>query len=51
MLQEWDITQLTFEQDPEPIWQPRDQKVKALCDKMNVKAIERVSHTLYDPKL
>ena len=43
------MTKLTFEQDPEPIWQARDEAVKKLCESMGVEWVERVSHTLYSP--
>ncbi|XP_035825534.1 cryptochrome-1 isoform X2 [Aplysia californica] len=51
MFEEWGVTRLTFEQDPEPVWQERDNSVKALCDKQNVEWIERVSHMLWEPRL
>ena len=44
------MSKLTFEQDPEPIWQPRDNDVKDLCKKWDVEAVEKISHTLYDPQ-
>lgn len=46
---EWKVDILSFEQDPEPIWQERDNKVKALCKEMGVQCVERISHTLWDP--
>nr|AWY10935.1 photoreceptive cryptochrome [Hermissenda crassicornis] len=49
LFEEWKVNMLTFEQDPEPIWQERDDNVKDLCDSYNVEWIERVSHTLWDP--
>ncbi len=47
--QEWEVTHVAFEQDPEPVWQERDDSIKQLCDKMNVEWKECVSHTLWDP--
>jgi cryptochrome len=43
------VERLTFEQDPEPIWQARDHAVSRLCRERNVECIERISLTLYDP--
>ncbi|XP_064627146.1 cryptochrome-1-like isoform X2 [Lineus longissimus] len=50
IFKEWNVTQLTFEEDPEPIWTERDKGVKALCKQMNVEWVEKVSHTLWNPK-
>lgn len=50
LFDEWCVGRLTFEQDPEPVWQDRDNDVKALCRQHNVECIERISHTLWDPK-
>ncbi|XP_039290665.1 cryptochrome-1 [Nilaparvata lugens] len=41
---------LCFEQDCEPIWAERDNAVKSFCDGAGVKWIEKVSHTLWNPK-
>nr|AWY11207.1 photoreceptive cryptochrome [Melibe leonina] len=49
LFEDWNATRLSFEQDPEPIWQDRDNNVKDLCDACNVEWIERVSHMLWDP--
>ena len=49
-IQEWKVTKLTFEQDPEPIWKERDDAVKALCKERDVRYVEKISHTLYDPQ-
>nr|AWY11208.1 photoreceptive cryptochrome [Tritonia tetraquetra] len=51
IFEEWKVTRLTFEQDPEPIWQDRDNNVKDLCESLNVEWIEKVSHMLWDPHL
>ncbi|XP_070532664.1 cryptochrome-1-like [Ptychodera flava] len=50
LFQEWGVKRLCFEQDPEPIWQPRDNAVKKLCEDNDVEWIERISHTLWNPK-
>lgn len=44
------IRKLCFEQDCEPIWNRRDNAVKKLCYDLGIKCIERISHTLWDPK-
>lgn len=44
------IKTICFEQDCEPIWRKRDDAVTKLCQEMNVECIEKVSHTLWDPK-
>ncbi|KAK6187828.1 hypothetical protein SNE40_005766 [Patella caerulea] len=49
LFKEWGVTKLTFEVDPEPIWYERDNKVKALCEKKNVKWEEYHGHTLWNP--
>ncbi|ESO98033.1 hypothetical protein LOTGIDRAFT_143281 [Lottia gigantea] len=46
---EWNVSKLTFEVDPEPIWQERDDKVKGLCERHNVDWEEFHSHTLWNP--
>jgi len=49
VFKEWGVTKLTFEHDPEPIYQDRDNSIKALCDDKNIDWFEFVSHTLWDP--
>lgn len=49
LIEEWGVTKVTFEADPEPIWQERDRLVRELLDKKNVQYVEKVSHTLWDP--
>ena len=44
------INKLCFEQDCEPIWNRRDNAVKKLCHDLGITCIERISHTLWDPK-
>ncbi|PVD30350.1 hypothetical protein C0Q70_09614 [Pomacea canaliculata] len=50
LFEEWGVSRVTFEQDPEPVWQDRDNKVKTLCKQWKVECIEKVSHTLWDPQ-
>ncbi|KAL3882520.1 hypothetical protein ACJMK2_028856 [Sinanodonta woodiana] len=50
LFEEWGVTKLTFEQDPEPIWKARDNEIKELCHEKGVTCIECISHTLWDPK-
>ncbi|XP_038072863.1 cryptochrome-1-like isoform X1 [Patiria miniata] len=49
LIEEWGVNLITFEQDPEPIWQDRDNAVKRLCEERGIRCIESVSHTLWDP--
>lgn len=49
LINQWSITHISFEQDPEPIWKERDDEVKQFCKKVNVTIIELVSHTLWNP--
>ncbi|XP_065354622.1 cryptochrome-1 [Calliphora vicina] len=44
------IKKLCFEQDCEPIWNRRDNAVKELCHDLGITCLERISHTLWDPK-
>lgn len=44
------LTHVCFEQDCEPIWRARDDAVKKWCEDSGTEVIERVSHTLWDPK-
>ncbi|KAK7067553.1 hypothetical protein SK128_012638 [Halocaridina rubra] len=43
------MSQLTFEQDCEAIWNKRDDSVRRLCDELGITIIECISHTLWDP--
>jgi len=45
------ISKITFEQDCEPIWSERDNKVKSLCLEFGIECSESISHTLWDPQL
>ncbi|GAB0091616.1 Cryptochrome-1 [Sergentomyia squamirostris] len=44
------ISMISFEQDCEPIWKSRDERVRTVCGEMGVKYNERVSHTLWTPR-
>ncbi|XP_012941094.1 cryptochrome-1 [Aplysia californica] len=51
LFQEWAITCLAFEEDPEPYGKERDSAISAMAREFNVQVIAKSSHTLYDPKL
>lgn len=44
------LNKICFEQDCEPIWNRRDDSVRALCNDLGIEAVEKVSHTLWDPR-
>lgn len=44
------LQKICFEQDCEPIWRQRDDSVKDYCQDVGIECIEKVSHTLWDPK-
>ncbi|XP_037074076.1 cryptochrome-1-like [Pollicipes pollicipes] len=46
---DYGMTHLSFEQDCEPVWRSRDDRVRAWCQQHGVDVIERISHTLWDP--
>lgn len=48
LFKEWGTTCLSFEEDPEPFGQVRDNNIIALCKELGITVIQRVSHTLYD---
>ncbi|XP_053690521.1 cryptochrome-1 [Sabethes cyaneus] len=50
LFEELNIRKLCFEQDCEPIWKERDENIKNLCKTMDVRCVEKVSHTLWDPE-
>lgn len=50
LFEELNIQKLCFEQDCEPIWKARDDAIQNLCRMMDVKCVEKVSHTLWDPQ-
>lgn len=43
------IRKLCFEQDCEPVWQARDERVARACREAGVACREHVSHTLWEP--
>ena len=47
ILQEWQITTLSFEEDPEPFGKERDAAITALAQEAGVDVVVRTSHTLY----
>ena len=49
-LQEWQITTLSFEEDPEPFGKERDAAITALAQEAGVETVVRTSHTLYNLK-
>lgn len=51
LITELGINKICYEQDCEPIWRQRDEKIEYLCEELGVERIEKVAHTLWDPKL
>ncbi|XP_053670941.1 cryptochrome-1 [Anopheles nili] len=49
LFEELNIKKLCYEQDCEPIWKDRDDQVAKLCQSMDVRCVENVSHTLWNP--
>ncbi|KAF6198973.1 hypothetical protein GE061_006996 [Apolygus lucorum] len=49
--EELGIKKICFEQDCEPIWSERDKSVVEMCSELGIECVEKVSHTLWDPKL
>lgn len=47
-LQEWKVTRLTFEYDPEPYGKERDGAIMKMAQEFGVETIVRNSHTLYN---
>lgn len=47
-LQEWKVTRLTFEYDPEPYGKERDAAIIKMAQQFGVETIVRNSHTLYN---
>lgn len=47
-LQEWKVTRLTFEYDPEPYGKERDAAIIKMAQEFRVETIVRNSHTLYN---
>lgn len=50
VLQEWNVSLLSFEEDPEPFGRERDAAICALAQEAGVEVIIRTSHTLYPPQ-
>lgn len=50
MREDLGITKICYEQDCEPIWRSRDKEVELMCRQLGIETVERVSHTLWDPK-
>ena len=49
-IQEWQITTLSFEEDPEPFGKERDAAISALAQEAGVETVVRTSHTLFNLK-
>ncbi|XP_050684342.1 cryptochrome-1 isoform X2 [Leptidea sinapis] len=47
--EELGLKKICFEQDCEPIWRARDDRVRNLCREVGVVCREHVSHTLWEP--
>ncbi|PSN30513.1 Cryptochrome-1 [Blattella germanica] len=50
MWEELELGKICFEQDCEPLWYNRDSSVKTMCKELNINCVEKVSHTLWEPK-
>lgn len=48
LIEQWDITRVTYEYDGEPFPQRRDDSVKRLLESQGVEVLVSSSHTLYD---
>lgn len=48
IFKEWNITTLSFEEDPEPFGKERDGAIQMLAKEAGVEVIVKTSHTLYD---
>lgn len=46
--QEWNVTRLTFEYDPEPYGKERDGAIIKMAQEFGVETLVRNSHTLYN---
>lgn len=44
------LHKICVEQDCEPIWNERDESVKQLCVELGIKFVEKISHTLWNPR-
>jgi len=47
-LQEWNVTRLTFENDPEPYGKERDGAIIKMAQEFGVETVIKNSHTLYN---
>lgn len=45
------LLKICVEQDCEPIWNQRDEATKNLCRELGIEYVEKVSHTLWDPRM
>lgn len=45
------LQKICVEQDCEPIWNERDEATKSLCRELGIEYVEKVSHTLWDPRV
>ncbi|KAI1890741.1 hypothetical protein AGOR_G00156750 [Albula goreensis] len=50
LIQQWSITQLTFDTEVEPFYTQLDDRLCALCKELGVVVHSCVAHTLYDVK-
>ncbi|KAK3598830.1 hypothetical protein CHS0354_007437 [Potamilus streckersoni] len=48
LFKEWQITTLSFEEDPEPFGKERDAAISAMAKEAGVEVIVRMSHTLFN---
>jgi len=44
------LHRICIEQDCEPIWNERDETIRSLCRELSIDLVEKVSHTLWDPR-
>lgn len=49
LIHQMNIKTICYEQDCEPIWFERDEKIRKMCKTSNVRCVEKVSHTLWNP--
>lgn len=48
--EELGINKICYEQDCEPIWNDRDKAFEKMCAELGIQTVEKISHTLWDPK-
>lgn len=51
IFKEWNVKLLTFESDIEPYSKTRDSLIISMAEEHNIKIIQEVSHTIYDPNI